>query len=137
MQVKELLGYETFIFLFAANELQSQLEGMMEDRLPKRSYELIRVLDEMTAYPKLPESQRGWHNMDEATMRSLAYAAGARDFVTRLVATMNWEIEQDERGDTEHHNVSTGGSGSGFEAVAGDLVAREQPRSRVDGPATE
>lgn len=68
-----------------------------DDKLPRFSYDLIKMLDETVLTPDFPRSANAFHDLDDAEMRRAAFTAGARSVVDMLVA---W-VEEMEDGDNE------------------------------------
>ncbi len=64
----------------------------MDDKMPKRSYGLIAMLDEAVATPKWPRTGTEIFALSENSIRTLCHAAGARELVDQLVAQVEEEI---------------------------------------------
>ncbi len=91
---------------------------MDEDRLPRRSYELIAWLDELTERPKWPDTPLGAWGFDADTRRQAIFMAGARHLVDELVATVAEEIS--EHGEDKEEVLSVGDeTWGGLETVLG------------------
>lgn len=87
----------------------------LEDRLPKRSYELIALLDEAVPEPSWPKTGHQCADLDDAAIRALCHAAGARSIVDELIAEVAAEIEGDEADD----EGASDGSGPVYPTVFG------------------
>jgi len=91
---------------------------MDDDRLPRRSYELIAWLDELTDYPKWPTTPGETMKFDKGQMRRAIYMAGARNIVDQLVDMVEEEIR--EHGEEETEVLSVGDEPwAGLETVLG------------------
>ena len=79
-----------------------------DDHLPRKSYALIRLLDESTDKPSLPQTAQGAINFEERRP-GMYFLAGKRALVDTLVAQMNQEILEHEQGEAggENHSPPT------------------------------
>ncbi len=68
----------------------------MDDKMPRRSYELIALLDEITDAPAWPTSPRECRLFDKAAQRQAIFQAGARHCVDQLVRQVEEEISDPE-----------------------------------------
>jgi hypothetical protein len=120
------------------------MEHEIEDRLPKRSYELIAMLDEAVAEPKWPKTGHEVADLDDAAVRALCHAAGAREVVDQLIAQVAEEVSDAENLD----EGAADGPGDGYPTVFGpDGSVREwlsslrmadgDPKSRMDDGDSE
>lgn len=78
---------------------------MTDDRLPRRSYELIALLDEITERPNWPESPGDVTRWSESRQRVALYKSGARNLVDMLIAMVEGEISEHEDTESEVHSV--------------------------------
>ncbi len=78
---------------------------MDDDRLPRRSYELIALLDEITEHPKWPSAPKSARTFDGFYQREAIYRAGARGLVDQLIAMVEEEISEHGEEDTEVRSV--------------------------------
>ncbi len=67
---------------------------MDDDRLPRQSYELIAMLDEITEIPKWPDTPQSAREFDNPQRRLAIYRAGARGLIDQLVAMVEEEIRE-------------------------------------------
>ncbi len=74
---------------------------MDDDRLPRRSYELIAWLDEMTERPKWPSTPAHAHRFGDKAQRAAIFQAGARNLVDTLVAMVEEEISEQPEDEAE------------------------------------
>ena len=74
---------------------------MDDDRLPRRSYELIALLDEITEIPKWPTTPVAVRGFNEDSQRLAIYVAGARNLVDTLIRRVEEEIREQPEDETE------------------------------------
>ncbi len=88
---------------------------MDNDRIPTRSYDLIKLLDQTTYIPEPPTSIVQAGGFDEAAQRRMLFAAGFRHMVDTLVELMNAEI----RGEDDEPESPADRPGSGLARILG------------------
>jgi hypothetical protein len=88
---------------------------MDNDKIPTRSYDLIKLLDQTTYIPEPPTNIVQAGGFDDAAQRRILFAAGFRHMVDTLVELMNAEI----RGEDDEPESAADGPGSGFARILG------------------
>ena len=78
---------------------------MDDDRLPRRSYELIALLDEITQKPTWPATPAATRGFNEDYQRLAICQAGARNLVDVLISRVEEEIREQGEDSTEVHSV--------------------------------
>ena len=78
---------------------------MDDNRLPRRSYELIALLDEITQEPRWPKTPASSAGFNDQQQRLAIYMAGARNVVDLLVAMVEEEISEHGEDSTEVRSV--------------------------------
>ena len=91
---------------------------MDDDRLPRRSYELIALLDEITEHPKWPITPAAIRGFNEDYQRLAIYMAGARNLVDILISRVEEEISVHGEDKEEVHSVGDESWG-GLDTVLG------------------
>lgn len=72
---------------------------MDDDKIPHRSYDLIKMLDQTTPIPEVPSTIAQVALFDAAAQRRAIFAAGFRHMADMLVSQMNEEIRGDDEDD--------------------------------------